>query len=215
MMLIKLFLLVLIFQNFSCEESYYIKIGDKEFPFTLKDTAVANELKAKFPLEVDMTNLNGNEIYYNFDSSFTTNTKSVGTINIGDIYLYQSNVLVLFYKTFTTSYSYTKIGKVIDPNELDTLIGSDNTVEVQWFIKKIPKETSLPESKSDEVPKDSSSNKIDSTQASEITSDTKTTDTNNDSDDNDNDNDFDNYGFQSFIKLSSNYIAMLFLAVII
>ena len=77
-----------------------------------------------------MNNLNGNEVYYYFNGdSFKTNQQSVGTINQGDIYLYQTNCLVLFYKTFTTSYSYTKIGKVINPEGLDTLIGSSN-VEV-------------------------------------------------------------------------------------
>ena len=135
MMLIKLFLLVLIFQNFSCEESYYIKIGDKEFPFTLKDTAVANELKAKFPLDIQMTKLNDNEIYYKFDSSFTTNTRSVGTINIGDIYLYQSDYLVLFYKTFTTSYQYSEIGSLSSTDGLAEAIGSNSTVKVEWFVR--------------------------------------------------------------------------------
>ena len=135
MMVIKLFLLALILQNFSCEESYYIKIGDKEFPFTLKDTAVANELKAKFPLEIEMTNLNGNEIYYRFDSSFTTNTKSVGTINIGDIYLYQSDCLVLFYKTFTTSYQYSEIGSLSNTDGLAELIGSNSKVKVEWLVR--------------------------------------------------------------------------------
>ena len=135
MMLISLFLLALIFQNFSCEESYYIKIGDKEFPFTLKNTAVANELKAKFPLEIDMTKLNDNEIYYRFDTSFTTNTKSVGTINIGDIYLYQSDCLVLFYKTFTTSYQYSEIGSLSSTDGLAEAIDSKSTVKVEWFTR--------------------------------------------------------------------------------
>ena len=135
MMLISLFLLALIFQNFSCEESYYIKIGDKEFPFTLKDTAVANELKAKFPLEIDMTKLNDNEIYYRFDTSFTTNAKSVGTINIGDIYLYQSDCLVLFYKTFTTSYQYSEIGSLSSTDGLAEAIGSKSTVKVEWLAR--------------------------------------------------------------------------------
>ena len=135
MMLINLFLLALFFQNFSCEESYYIKIGDKEFPFTLKNTAVANELKAKFPLEIDMTKLNDNEIYYRFDTSFTTNTKSVGTINIGDIYLYQSDCLVLFYKTFTTSYQYSEIGSLSSTDGLAEAIDSKSTVKVEWFTR--------------------------------------------------------------------------------
>ena len=47
-------------------------------------------------------------------------------------------------------------------------------------------------------------------QTSEKTSDTTTTSINKD-----NDNDFDNFGYQSFIKLRLNYIALLFLAFII
>ena len=119
-------------------------------------------------------------------------------------------IIISLENHFPQIYSYTKIGKVIAPNGLDTLIGSDKTVEVQWFIKQIPKETSLPESKTDDVPKDSSSNKIDTTQTSEKTSDTTTTSINKD-----NDNDFDYFGYQSFIKLRLNYIALLFLAFII
>ena len=209
----KYILLLLLINNILGEdkEQYYLKIKGKEYQIQSEDNETVNKIKSKFPLTITMTNLNSNEVYYYFTGeSFPTNIKSVGTINQGDIYLYQSNCLVLFYKTFSTSYSYTKIGKVIAPNGLDTLIGSDKTVEVQWFIKQIPKETSLPESKTDDVPKDSSSNKIDTTQTSEKTSDTTTTSINED-----NDNDFDNFGYQSFIKLRLNYIALLFLAFII
>ena len=71
-----------------------------------------------------MTKLNNNEIYYQFSEKFTTNTKAVGTINIGDIYLYQDDFLVLFYKTFTTSYSYSEIGHLTDTNGLAEAIGN-------------------------------------------------------------------------------------------
>ena len=53
---------------------------------------------------------------------------------MGDIYLYQSNYLVLFYKTFSTSYSYSEIGKLKDASGLDTTIGSSD-VDVEWFKK--------------------------------------------------------------------------------
>ena len=99
-----------------------------------------------------MSNLNENQIYYRFSSeSFTTNTKSVGRINKGDIYLYKSNVLVLFYKTFTTSYSYTELGKLKDPTGLDNLIGL-NDVEVQWFTKNSESDET-PKENTDETPK--------------------------------------------------------------
>ena len=132
-MLKKIFIIVLIIKIIIGEDQYYIKLNGKEFEFEFKDTEVANQIKSKLPFTVKMTNLNGNEVYYQFSGeSFTTNHKSVGTINMGDIYLYQSNYLVLFYKTFTTSYSYTEIGKLKDATGLDTIIGSSD-IEVEWF----------------------------------------------------------------------------------
>ena len=132
-MLKKIFIIVLIIKIIIGEDQYYIKLNGKEFEFEFKDTEVANQIKSKLPFTVKMTNLNGNEVYYQFSGeSFTTNHKSVGTINMGDIYLYQSNYLVLFYKTFTTPYSYTEIGKLKDATGLDTIIGSSD-IEVEWF----------------------------------------------------------------------------------
>ena len=133
MMSKKILIIALIIQIIAGEEQYYIKINDKEFEFEFKDTEVANRIKSKLPFTVKMTNLNGNEVYYQFSGeSFTPNHKAVGTINMGDIYLYQSNYLVLFYKTFTTSYSYTEIGKLKDATGLDTIIGSSD-IEIEWF----------------------------------------------------------------------------------
>ena len=133
MMSKKILIIALIIQIIAGEEQYYIKINDKEFEFEFKDTEVANQIKSKLPFTVKMTNLNGNEVYYQFSGeSFTPNHKAVGTINMGDIYLYRSNFLVLFYKTFTTSYSYTEIGKLKDATGLDTIIGSSD-IEVEWF----------------------------------------------------------------------------------
>lgn len=134
MKFIKLFIFNLIL-ILSYGDNYYVKIGDKKFPFILKDTAAANELKQKLPFKVQMTNFNNNELYYQFNNKFTTDTKSVGTINTGDIYLYQSDHLVLFYKTFSTSYSYSEIGKLTDTNGLADIIGSNSPIEVEWGIE--------------------------------------------------------------------------------
>ena len=56
---------------------YFIIIGEKAFPFTLKDTAATNELKENLPFEIQMTKMNNNEIYYKFNEKFITEIKSV------------------------------------------------------------------------------------------------------------------------------------------
>ncbi len=130
--LIYLFMLHLILNWISYDEiTYYIEIGEKKFPFKFKNTNTANEIKSKIPFTIQMTNLNGNEVYYYFSETFTTDIKSVGTINIGDIYLYQNNCLVLFYKTFTTTYSYTTVGSITNTEGLADAIGS-GSVTVSW-----------------------------------------------------------------------------------
>ena len=52
-------------------------------------------------------------------------------INAGDLMLYSSNTIVLFYKTFDTSYSYTPIGKIVDATGIESAVGSGN-IEVSY-----------------------------------------------------------------------------------
>jgi hypothetical protein len=73
-----------------------------------------------------MTELNGNEKYFTLSNSLPTNASKPSSIQTGDLMLYGSNTLVLFYKTFSTSYSYTKLGRVDDPAGLAAALGSGN-----------------------------------------------------------------------------------------
>lgn len=116
-----------------CEDNYFIRINNVDYSFELKNNEVANQLKAKLPFTIKMTNLNNNEVYHKFDDDFKKNEKSVGTINIGDIHLYKSDTLVLFYKSFQTSYSYTEIGKLKNTTNLENNIGSKDVI-VQWCL---------------------------------------------------------------------------------
>lgn len=103
-----------------------ITIGTTVFTATLYNNPSSAAFKAMLPLTIDMTELNGNEKFYNFTSTLPTNASVGGDIKVGDLTLYGNNVLVLFYKSFNTSYSYTKLGHIDNPTELATALGAGN-----------------------------------------------------------------------------------------
>ena len=111
-----------------------IKIGSSSFTATLSDNITATTFKALLPMTINMTELNGNEKYFNLSNSLPANASNPSTIQTGDLMLYGSNTLVLFYKKFSTSYSYTKLGRVDDSAGLTAALGSGNvtvTFELQ------------------------------------------------------------------------------------
>ncbi len=109
-----------------------LTIGTTEFIVTLQDNMTANAFKQLLPMTIDMSDLNNNEKYYGLPGALPTDTSNPGTIQNGDLMLYGSTTLVLFYKTFSTSYSYTRIGKVENPSGLQrALEGSSITVKFE------------------------------------------------------------------------------------
>lgn len=95
-----------------------IEIGNQTFTATLADNETAVAFLALLPMTVTMNDLNGNEKYCNLASDLPTASYRPGTIRSGDIMLYGSDCVVLFYETFSSAYSYTHIGQVDDPTGL-------------------------------------------------------------------------------------------------
>ena len=96
-----------------------ITINNDEYTINLEDNNTVKELLDILPLTITMNELNGNEFYAYLDESFSVNSHNPKTINKGDVMLYDNNCLVIFYKTFNTSYSYTKIGHIDSLPDLD------------------------------------------------------------------------------------------------
>ena len=109
-----------------------IKADNSTFTATLYDNATATAFKALLPLTINMVELNSNEKYVDLSRSLPANASNPVTIKNGDLMLYGSSTLVLFYKTFSTSYSYTKLGRINDVTGLVTALGSgDVTVSFE------------------------------------------------------------------------------------
>ncbi|MBR3163286.1 MAG: hypothetical protein IKF17_04225 [Clostridia bacterium] len=96
-----------------------VNINNNIYMATLEQNETTKQFVNMLPQEFNMSELNGNEKYVYLDSTLPTNSYSPKRIEAGDIMLYGNNCLVVFYKSFDTPYSYTKIGHIENLNELN------------------------------------------------------------------------------------------------
>ena len=101
----------------------WMTVGERRFALTLTDNAAARAFAELLPLTLHMAELNGNEKTVSLPKGLPTNASRPGTIRNGDLMLYGSNTLVVFYLTFDSSYSYTRLGRVDDPTGLAQALG--------------------------------------------------------------------------------------------
>ena len=112
-------------------------VGDRTFRATLASNATGRAFADLLPMTINMAELNGNEKYYYMANTLPTQASCPGTIHAGDIMLYGSSCVVLFYATFQTSYNYTPIGTVNDPTGLAEALGTGSatvTFEMAPFV---------------------------------------------------------------------------------
>lgn len=110
------------------KKSVTIQINGKTFQATLEDKRSARAFAELLPLEVDASELNGNEKYFYLAEDLPTDSVRVMQIRAGDLMLYETNCVVLFYKDFTTNYNYTRLGRLEldDPGDLAEAVGDAN-----------------------------------------------------------------------------------------
>ena len=111
-----------------------IQVGEREFEADLLTNASVESLVSRLPMTVTMGEMNGNEKYYYLSNVLPTNAQSIGTIHTGDIMLFGSDCLVLFYDDFRTSYRYTRLGQISDPSGLAEALGA-GSVSVTFRLK--------------------------------------------------------------------------------
>ncbi|MDD4413788.1 MAG: cyclophilin-like fold protein [Oscillospiraceae bacterium] len=124
-------------ENTSKSNRMKITVGKTTFTATLADNNTATEFKKLLPMTVSMTEHAGNEKFYDLSRGLPTDSSNPSMINNGDIMLFGSRTVVLFYKTFRTSYSYTRIGKVDNPSGLQDALGRGGVTVKFELIEEI------------------------------------------------------------------------------
>ena len=112
-----------------------ITIAGKNFTATLADTPAAMKFSKLLPLTLRMNELNGNEKYAGLSDKLPADPACPGRISSGELMLYGNSTLVLFYDSFPTSYSYTRIGKITDIRGLKEAVGQESVTVTFETIK--------------------------------------------------------------------------------
>ena len=102
-------------------------VGKRRFEIALADGAAADALLKRLPISLDFEDLNGNEKHADLPDPLPSTPLRPGTIRRGDLMLYGSRTLVIFYATFESSYAYTRLGRVLDAAALAEALGSGAT----------------------------------------------------------------------------------------
>ena len=105
------------------ERRVWMTVGERRFSITLADNEAARAFAALLPLTLDMPDLNGNEKHVKLPKALPENASRPGTIRNGDLMLWGADTLVVFYLTFSSPYSYTRLGGIDDPAALPQALG--------------------------------------------------------------------------------------------
>ena len=111
----------------------WMMIDGNRFEVMSENNATAHAFAAQLPLTLNMEDLHSNEKHTQLPNAVPTNASRANTIHNGDIMLYGSSTLVVFYKSFPSSYSYTRIGRVSQPDQLADVLGQGD-IQIEFSL---------------------------------------------------------------------------------
>lgn len=110
---------------------YTLTAGGQSFSIHWEENPSAAALLQDLPSALTLQELNGNEKFIRLPRSFPTNAADIHTIHTGDIMLFEDNCLVIFYRDFETTYRYTRLGRIDNPDGLPEALGAGNvTIQI-------------------------------------------------------------------------------------
>lgn len=106
-------------------------IKNEHYKVELEDNRSADIFLERLPLKIKVKELNGNEKYGIISKKIPSDRSYSGNIEVGDLMLYGDDCIVLFYKSFYTPYSYTKLGRIVEKDRLQKNISeADYNLEI-------------------------------------------------------------------------------------
>lgn len=129
------------------EKKLYLIIGSRTFTATLDSNEAVTSLKGLLPLQIKMLDDGKIAKSHKFSSSLKyvsrgmkgikQNEEIIGEAQAGDIVMYESQYLTIFYDKFNSNQKFVKIGHVDvegeDMEELKDALGK-NDVEILWIL---------------------------------------------------------------------------------
>ena len=109
-----------------------LRINGTYFMMSVDEGEAGQEFAKSTPFELEMLELNGNEKYYEGDETLPTKEYKPEHIEAGDVMLYGDNTIVIFYKSFDTEFSYTRLGKIKGGENLEAMMRGEK-VTVEFF----------------------------------------------------------------------------------
>lgn len=110
-----------------------LSIKGIRFTIDLANNETASAFANMLPLKVEMSELNGNEKYVYLNTTLPAKGTNPKTIEAGDVMLYGSDCLVVFYKSHPTTYSYTRIGKINDVTKFAETVGN-GSIDAEFLL---------------------------------------------------------------------------------